>query len=389
MIPLDQSYENEIFLSYEEKEMIDGILNDAKLVNLRKRGFGGSEIDFSESDDIGELLCKVSPRKRPRKRTPDSGTDIEVEVSEEELVTAMANDLALSGSGNVTLLDEQTVPEADEDARTDEAVSNDEMHVQTRDDSGSNLAKPELSPTLQERMTKQRAEQVSFLKNKGLIKDESNLREGAGQSGSEDDAHDEAVTNGEMHVRTSDDDSSDIVKPEQSPTLQERMAKQRAEQVSFLKNKGLINDESNLSEGAGSPKMASADSTDAKNSSQDPQAKTEDMEDEYEEDHLPVVWDWKRLYGTADIHTVTWESKMLSNLCHIVENMALEVSSQATKVALQYSVIGAIVSAVAIPSALVTASKLIDDPYQISTSIFFLAVTCFRLKDAILTHLTT
>lgn len=45
--------------------------------------------------------------------------------------------------------------------------------------------------------------------------------------------------------------------------------------------------------------------------------------------------------------------------------MALEVSSQATKVALQYSVIGAIIAAVAIPSALVTASKLIDDPYQI------------------------
>lgn len=45
--------------------------------------------------------------------------------------------------------------------------------------------------------------------------------------------------------------------------------------------------------------------------------------------------------------------------------MAIEVSSQATKVALQYSVIGAIISAVALPSALLTASKLIDDPYQI------------------------
>ena len=56
---------------------------------------------------------------------------------------------------------------------------------------------------------------------------------------------------------------------------------------------------------------------------------------------------------------------MLSSLCHIVENMAMEVSSQATKVALQYSVIGAIISAVALPSALLTASKLIDDPYQI------------------------
>ena len=108
-----------------------------------------------------------------------------------------------------------------------------------------------------------------------------------------------------------------------------------------------------------------ASSTD-ENDAQDPPVKNEEQVEEFdEEDRCPIVWDWKRMYGTADIHTVTWESKMLSSLCHIVENMALEVSSQATKVALQYSVIGAIISAVAIPSALITASKLIDDPYQI------------------------
>jgi hypothetical protein len=45
--------------------------------------------------------------------------------------------------------------------------------------------------------------------------------------------------------------------------------------------------------------------------------------------------------------------------------MALEVAGQATKVALQYSVIGAIISAITIPIALLTASKFIDDPYQI------------------------
>jgi hypothetical protein len=45
--------------------------------------------------------------------------------------------------------------------------------------------------------------------------------------------------------------------------------------------------------------------------------------------------------------------------------MAAEVTSQATKFALQFSIIGAFMVAVAIPSALLTASKLIDDPYQI------------------------
>ena len=83
-----------------------------------------------------------------------------------------------------------------------------------------------------------------------------------------------------------------------------------------------------------------------------------------ESDDTLVVWDWQALYG-GDMHTVTWESKVLLDLCHVVSTMGREVTSQATKYALQYSVIGAIVAAVAVPSALLTASQLIDDPYQI------------------------
>lgn len=86
---------------------------------------------------------------------------------------------------------------------------------------------------------------------------------------------------------------------------------------------------------------------------------------EHDGESRPVVWDWTQLYGTADIHTVTWESKMLRSLCHIVEKMAFEISGQATRVALQFSVIGAVLSAIMIPSALATATKFIDDPYQI------------------------
>jgi hypothetical protein len=101
----------------------------------------------------------------------------------------------------------------------------------------------------------------------------------------------------------------------------------------------------------------------------DPQKQGRNDDNEMIEDSdgesRPVVWDWTRLYGTADIHTVTWESKMLSSLCHIVEKMAFEISGQATRVALQFSVIGAVLSAVMIPSALATATKFIDDPYQI------------------------
>ena len=133
-------------------------------------------------------------------------------------------------------------------------------------------------------------------------------------------------------------------------SLQERMSSQRNDQVVFLKKEGLIDNDDDLKGGVGLSNMTN---------------EADDIEDKDRiEVRCPLVWDWNRLYAT-DIHTVTWESKMLSSLCHIVENMAIEVSTQATKVALQYSVIGAIVSAVAIPSALLTATKLIDDPYQI------------------------
>jgi len=77
------------------------------------------------------------------------------------------------------------------------------------------------------------------------------------------------------------------------------------------------------------------------------------------------VWDYQSLYGSGDMYTVTWESKLLLSLCHIVSTMAQEATTQTTKLALQYSFIGAVVAAVAPVSALITASQLIDDPYQI------------------------
>jgi len=321
LMPLDTPHENEVSLSYEEKEMIDGILNDAKIVNLRKRGYGvEEEIDFDEDNDISDLLHKMTPKKTHRKNCTGSSipdgvnddVDVDLETMETELV-----DLALSN-------------ESDEFDK-------------------------ESGPSLQERMAKQREQQAEFLKNNGLVYDKPESEDGEGKS-----ADITAVNIPDSNVSAPESPAP------QSPSLKERMSIQREQQVSFLKDKGLIDDDSKLSEGAGSPKMIGSMDEDEEDDAQDPPPATlkDDLE-EFEEERCPVVWDWKRLYGTADIHTVTWESKMLSSLCHIVENLAIEVSSQATKVALQYSVIGAIVSAVAIPSALITASKLIDDPYQI------------------------
>ena len=352
MIPLDSPHENEVYLSYEEKEMIDGVLNDAKLFNLKKRGLGmRDEIDFDEDDEITELLAKMSPKKGHRKTyTADSDTVLEVDLD------AMENelgDLALSGSKDEA--------EAGSDLTENGIFKVDENEGVGSKSSGNGCEAPG-SPTLQERMAKQREQQASFLRDNGLVYDKPDNEE---EEEKEEESENIKTTDLSVDIPAGAEDDNDGVSEEVSPSLHERMTKQREQQVSFLKDKGLIDDESKLQEGAGSPKMlGSPHDSDA----QDPPVKSgqgEEEVDEFEDETCPVVWDWKRLYGTADLHTVTWESKMLSSLCHIVENMALEVSSQATKVALQYSVIGAIISAVAIPSALVTASKLIDDPYQI------------------------
>jgi len=278
MLPIDRPHENEVFLSYEEKAMVDGVLNDAKITNLRKRFGPGDGIDFNLDDEISELLASVSPEKVPMKNTVQSKAELDLDTMEHELIT-MQSDQSVGGSDCSNQMDHK----ADRKKR-DAIVKEIEM---------SNLS-----------------------------------------------------------IRSYDD--GDPATPEISPITRER------------KDKGLSDDESNHQEGGSeSPKVAGSDSA-CKQGTQGPPVKNEEIvPEEYEDERCPIVWDWKRLYGTADIHTVTWESQMLSSLCHIVENMALEVSSQATKVALQFSVIGAIVSAVAIPSALITASKLIDDPYQI------------------------
>eukprot|EP00578_Thalassiosira_sp_NH16_P022498 CAMPEP_0181091988 /NCGR_PEP_ID=MMETSP1071-20121207/8687_1 /TAXON_ID=35127 /ORGANISM="Thalassiosira sp., Strain NH16" /LENGTH=1231 /DNA_ID=CAMNT_0023174155 /DNA_START=201 /DNA_END=3893 /DNA_ORIENTATION=- len=289
MLPIDKPHDNEVFLSYEEKDMIDGLLNDAKIDNLRKRGFRiQGEIDFNENDELAKILAKVSPQKRPSKcrQTADRESELDLSALEDALVTELESDLAINGS-----------------------------------DGG-----------------------VDGLDFPGDLASDSKVQMA--------DQYDEKKT----ETFTEADERTGVKVPRDDPSTQERMSMQYEQQESSLKNK---------QEGIGVPKMADTDRPHRRNAQDPPVKNEESREENIDDERSPVVWDWKRLYGSSDVHTVTWESKMLSSLCHIVENLAVEVSTQATKVALQYSVIGAIISAIAIPSALVTASKLIDDPYQI------------------------
>jgi hypothetical protein len=117
-------------------------------------------------------------------------------------------------------------------------------------------------------------------------------------------------TNTETVVRERDTTSRSIfpvqvVTASGTPVTEE---KPPASQETMLNEQvyGLTDEDSNLKAEAGSSKMDGTDSAHT-------------IQEEYEDMRCPIVWDWTRLYGTtADIHTVTWESDMLSSLCHIV-----------------------------------------------------------------------
>jgi len=82
------------------------------------------------------------------------------------------------------------------------------------------------------------------------------------------------------------------------------------------------------------------------------------------QDHSLVVWDWEASYS-GELYSVTWEPVFLLKLCRVVEVLFLEIGNQVSKEVLKQTLIGGMVSAVAIPSALTTCTAVIDDPYQL------------------------
>ena len=78
-------------------------------------------------------------------------------------------------------------------------------------------------------------------------------------------------------------------------------------------------------------------------------------------DHLEIIWDWQATYS-GELYTLTWETDFLLKLCRVATVLFLEISDTVGKQILLNALVG---SVVAIPSALWTASTVIDDPYQI------------------------
>mmetsp|Transcript_26479 Transcript_26479/g.58946 ORF Transcript_26479/g.58946 Transcript_26479/m.58946 type:complete len:574 (+) Transcript_26479:3-1724(+) len=81
--------------------------------------------------------------------------------------------------------------------------------------------------------------------------------------------------------------------------------------------------------------------------------------------HLSTVWDWKSTYG-GEMYTVKWESKLLTQICDCVTDLAVDVVSGATRQILKQTVLHTLLAAVIWPSYLLNLANMIDGDWTIA-----------------------
>jgi len=78
-----------------------------------------------------------------------------------------------------------------------------------------------------------------------------------------------------------------------------------------------------------------------------------------------LAWDYQADYA-GELYTVKWESSLLMELCDSVTDMTIDFVGGATKEILRHSALAAILSAVALPIALVNAAHMIDGTWTLA-----------------------
>jgi len=81
--------------------------------------------------------------------------------------------------------------------------------------------------------------------------------------------------------------------------------------------------------------------------------------------HLATVWDYYARYG-GEVYTVKWESEMLIELCDSVTDLAFDVINGATAQILRQTALSTLISAVALPYALINAANMIDGTWTLA-----------------------
>lgn len=81
--------------------------------------------------------------------------------------------------------------------------------------------------------------------------------------------------------------------------------------------------------------------------------------------HLSTVWDWKTTYG-GEMYTVKWESRLLTQICDCVTDLAVDVVTGATRQILKQTVLHTLLAAVILPSYLLNLMDAIDGDWTIA-----------------------
>ena len=81
--------------------------------------------------------------------------------------------------------------------------------------------------------------------------------------------------------------------------------------------------------------------------------------------HLNTVWDYTSEYG-GELYTVRWESDLLMELCDSVTDMVVDVLGAGTRELLKQTALATLVTAIAIPYAMVRAADSIDSVWTLA-----------------------
>lgn len=81
--------------------------------------------------------------------------------------------------------------------------------------------------------------------------------------------------------------------------------------------------------------------------------------------HVATVWDYKANYG-GELYTVKWESRLLTELCDSVADLAFDLVSGGTAQLLKHTALSTLLSAFAWPYALVNAANMIDGTWTLA-----------------------
>lgn len=115
-----------------------------------------------------------------------------------------------------------------------------------------------------------------------------------------------------------------------------------------------------------SPELESMESNPSASSQSMHPSTSEGTGDKWESPpHLATVWDYQAQYG-GELYTIKWESNLLLELCNSVEDLAIDIVSNATQHILKATIFATLVTAVAFPVALVKAADLIDGTWTLA-----------------------